>query len=102
MLSLRSLIVAVLLLAGATLSQGASAAGPGEVCGGFTGERCERGLWCDPFPGTCGGLFAGVCVKPSPICTRIYRPVCGCDGRTYSNDCVRRARKVGKLHDGKC
>jgi hypothetical protein len=28
--------------------------------------------------------------------------VCGCNGKTYSSDCFRRAYKIAKSHDGKC
>ncbi|HXE87713.1 MAG TPA: hypothetical protein VN524_13070 [Hyphomicrobiaceae bacterium] len=28
--------------------------------------------------------------------------MCGCNGKTYSSDCFRRAYKIAKSHDGKC
>jgi hypothetical protein len=46
--------------------------------------------------------MSGTCARVPKFCTRIYRPVCGCDHKTYSNDCERQAAMVSKLHNGKC
>jgi Kazal-type serine protease inhibitor domain len=82
---------------------GASAAKLGERCDGFAGGRCSRDLRCDPGPGQCGLADPhGTCVKVRQLCFQLYRPVCGCNGRTYPNDCHRIRSRVAKKHDGKC
>lgn len=74
----------------------------GKSCGGVVGAGCARDLWCDPLPGMCNGPVTGKCVTAKPVCTMIFQPVCGCDGKTYSNDCYRQAKKVAKKADGEC
>ncbi len=46
------------------------------------------------------------CIDSSMIklkpCTRDYRPVCGCNGQTYSNACVAESNGVQSYAPGKC
>jgi Kazal-type serine protease inhibitor-like protein len=82
----------------------APAAALGETCDGIAALRCDAGLWCEHPGGQCRVADgAGTCVKETgPVCTKDYLPVCGCDSKTYGNDCKRRAAKVQLDHLGEC
>lgn len=78
-------------------------AGAGELCGGFAGIACEAGLDCVPDVGMCRVADAsGTCQEVTDSCYAILRPVCGCDGRSYPNDCYATRAGVGIDHPGSC
>lgn len=87
-----------------SLSAPAWAAAIGETCDGIAALSCDQGLWCEHPPGQCGVADgAGVCAREEGIsCEAISHPVCGCDGKTYGNDCERRSHHAQLDHAGEC
>jgi hypothetical protein len=80
-----------------------AAAKLGQTCGGIAGIRCGTGEFCEFKTGSCGRFDqTGKCVKAPQICNMLFQPVCGCNGKTYSNNCVRERNKVSEKHAGKC
>ena len=76
-----------------------------QACGGMAGAVCAGpNTYCHLRPqAQCGAAdMTGVCrVKPQ-ICVEIYAPVCGCDGRTYANECKANAEGVSAVYSGEC
>jgi hypothetical protein len=74
------------------------------TCGGFIGTPCAAGEYCDvTILNACGGAdLPGVCKTLTDFCTANYDPVCGCDGKTYSNDCARVNAQVQLDYKGEC
>ncbi|KAL7539460.1 hypothetical protein ACHAXR_009304 [Thalassiosira sp. AJA248-18] len=44
----------------------------------------------------------GECTPKPTMCAEIYSPVCGCNGKTYGNECEANGMGVSILSDGEC
>ena len=75
-----------------------------EACGGITGLSCESDEFCNyPAEAMCGAADAtGVCEPLPQVCDDLYDPVCGCDDKTYSNECEANGAGVSVASQGAC
>jgi Kazal-type serine protease inhibitor domain len=75
----------------------------GGLCGtrGVNGN-CADGLYCK-YKADCGATDAGgTCTRKTVMCTKIYAPVCGCDGKTYGSECTAAADGQSVARKGEC
>ena len=103
--------VGVLFLLGVVLLfvglEGASAR-VGDSCSPRRG--CDPGEFCDLRGGNAacfrrpGTTLTGICERSgqSHRCVPKIQRVCGCNGVTYTNDCMRIQVGVLKRHNGRC
>jgi hypothetical protein len=61
---------------------------------------CAAGSFCQKPTGACGGT--GTCALEPQLCSDIFNPVCGCDGKTYANACFASAAGAIVASTGAC
>lgn len=86
------------------VSQGECAPPQGQMCGTRGTQPCPTGTECiRPESAECGVYDSpGTCQVPPAFCTQQYQPVCGCDGRTFSNECMANQHGISVKYQGEC
>jgi Kazal-type serine protease inhibitor domain len=75
-----------------------------QTCSSQALGTCPTGQVCDyDTPNRCAAnAESGHCIVVPQGCTTDYTPVCGCDNKTYSNDCARQMARIQLDHTGPC
>ncbi len=75
-----------------------SLTGVGEACIG--NGSCANDEFCRKTSQDCHG--SGICEAIPSTCPLVATPVCGCNGVTYTNDCLANMARVNVAYYGEC
>lgn len=86
------------IASGADMQGGSAAAAAGKEC--KANVQCGKKDYCAKAVGECRGQ--GACKERPQVCPDIYLPVCGCNGKTFGNDCWAAMAGVNVKSQGAC
>ena len=85
------------------LPAGAGHSQTSETCGGTGALQCPAGEACRFDFDKCNVPdLAGICVRVPATCAKQGPPICGCDGKTYPNECELLKAGVRPAKHGAC
>lgn len=72
------------------------------VCGGVSNFKCPNDFFCK-LEDDCGGIdLHGTCSPRPRNCNIDENFICGCDKKTYKNECIANINGISVKHNGKC